>query len=474
MLSPLYVLYLAVGLVLAPMVAWAVVKTVRGARGGRELRRSMWQATRIRLGWPRLARLLDLYLKDPTPKFPRARRLIRSREPERILARVHPKLPKLRVHADEFGVIIRARTLAKVGLAEWQPHAQHLADHWGCTRVSVEQDRPGRLLIRAIRRDPLTVALSHTPTGEEPTSLGAVPIGLDEYARPVPIRLAAVPGIAVSGVSGFGKTSLINGLITILAPSPNVQLAVIDGKGDDHGVGPDYVDLTSRMWTFCGRDLEQARDLLLKVEDLRQRRSSSLREVLNSKNVWTSNNGQPGFTRDWPLVLLIIDESHTFMSMLKDGGDQRLRKRNSLAAEIIMLTEGLVKLGRQVGIVTVLATQKPTGDGIPTQIRDNCPVAIAFALKTRAAAVAALGDDISEFPDASPVALQDPRYVGVAVMCVEGRRGFTRIRTHYTSDEDTARIATANAHLTADPTALLPTRRLSTVQDPPETVAEAA
>ncbi|MFD7736400.1 hypothetical protein ACFV6F_39245 [Kitasatospora phosalacinea] len=65
--------------------------------------------------------------------------------------------------------------------------------------------------------------------------------------------------------------------------------------------------------------------------------------------------------------------------------------------------------------------------------------------------MAALGDDIRNWPDASPVTLQDPAYVGVAVMAMQGRPGFIRIRTPYVSDADAAHIAEATSHLTADP-----------------------
>ncbi|MFE7572278.1 hypothetical protein ACFU76_35945 [Streptomyces sp. NPDC057539] len=37
-------------------------------------------------------------------------------------------------------------------------------------------------------------------------------------------------------------------------------------------------------------------------------------------------------------------------------------------------------------------------------------------------------DDIRKWPDASPVTLQDLTYVGVAVMAMQGRPGYTRIR----------------------------------------------
>src|SRR5262249_22162551 len=87
--------------------------------------------------------------------------------------------------------------------------------------------------------------------------------------------------------------------------------------------------------------------------------------------------------------------------------------------------------------------------------RDVCPVALSFAQRTDEAAVAALGADIRQYPEANPVALQDPAYVGVAAMVVPGRPGFVRVRTPYVSDADVARICTSTAGLTRDPANLL-------------------
>jgi len=43
---------------------------------------------------------------------------------------------------------------------------------------------------------------------------------------------------------------------------------------------------------------------------------------------------------------------------------------------------------------------------------------------------------LTEESDANPVSLQDPAYVGVASMVVQGRPGFVRVRTPYVRDQD--------------------------------------
>ncbi|MGA5584410.1 hypothetical protein ACPCIY_25365 [Streptomyces thermodiastaticus] len=203
------------------------------------------------------------------------------------------------------------------------------------------------------------------------------------------------------------------------------------------------------MFAFVGDDLEEANKLFQRLVDLRRKRHALVQRVVGAKSMW-----DVGPSEKWPLVVLIIDEAHTYFRDYK-GRDQRSKDLAALAAENARLVEDLVKKGRSVGILVILATQKSTGDAIPTFIRDVCPVGLSFAQKTAEAAVAALGEDIREWPDANPINLQDPAYVGVASMNHQSQPGFTRIRTPYVPDAWAEEIAHATHHLTADPADLL-------------------
>jgi DNA segregation ATPase FtsK/SpoIIIE, S-DNA-T family len=68
---------------------------------------------------------------------------------------------------------------------------------------------------------------------------------------------------------------------------------------------------------------------------------------------------------------------------------------------------------------------------------------------------AALGEEIRQHPDASPVLLNDPAYVGVAVTSLPGRPGFHRARTPQVDHHQVAAIIRATAGLLADPAELL-------------------
>jgi S-DNA-T family DNA segregation ATPase FtsK/SpoIIIE len=103
----------------------------------------------------------------------------------------------------------------------------------------------------------------------------------------------------------------------------------------------------------------------------------------------------------------------------------------------------------------MLLTQRATGDAIPTRIRDNCQVAISLATRTLDGAVAALGEEIRQHPEASPVQLNDPAYVGVAVTSLPGRPGFCRVRTPQVNHYQVAAVVRASVGLRRDPAGLL-------------------
>ncbi|WP_435227875.1 FtsK/SpoIIIE domain-containing protein [Streptomyces sp. Tue6028] len=449
---------LAVGLGLAVLVGWSVWWVVRYLRADAMTRQSIRQAVRVRRTWKRLAQMLKLCATDkmPTPLASLANTDGKPVKP-RIL------VPALKVTHDAYGVIARAACLPGVGLEQYQKAAPHLADAWRCTRVAVTQDKPGHVVIRGVRLDPLKFPTEHRPTGTVPEKVARLDLGVDEYASPVSVDLRHVPGMTVGGLPGKGKTSLINKLLSDWAPAPWVQFAGADGKVSAAYEG-DYADWIQRMFAFVGDDLEEANRLFKRLVHLRRVRSMLVRDVLGVKSMW-----DVGPSEKWPLVVLIIDEAHTYFRDHK-GSDRETKHLAALSAENARLVEDLVKKGRSVGILVILATQKTTGDAIPTFIRDVCPVGLSFAQKTAEAAVAALGEDIRDWPDANPINLQDPAYVGVASMNHQSQPGFTRIRTPYVPDEWAAEIAHTTAHLSADPADLLPSVDL-TKTDPDDGVS---
>jgi S-DNA-T family DNA segregation ATPase FtsK/SpoIIIE len=382
------------------------------------------QARRLAAEWPLLAQTLGLGYRDQW-------------------TRQH-RFPAAEFLADDQGVTATVAAIAGAGLADYQRAAGYLADTWGCVTVRASQEGPGLIRLRGLHRDPLLAPARVDLSGLAPASLTSWWLGWAEDASPVFIRSAEVSGTVVGGLAGFGKTMLVAHQVGQLAPSPAVQFVLIDGKG-----GPDYDRLFPRAWLSAKDNLSEVRDVLRQVHRLMLDRQGAIAQVLGVTDAW-----HVGPSPSWPLIVVVIDEAHTFFHERK-GTSPEVKAHNALVAELSRLVEELIRKGRNVAIQVMLLTQRATGDAIPTRIRDNCQVAISFATRTVDGAVAALGEEIRQHPDASPVLLNDPAYVGVAVTSLPGRLGFHRVRTPQVDQHQVAAIVRATTGLRADPAALL-------------------
>ena len=237
--------------------------------------------------------------------------------------------------------------------------------------VRAEQQGPGLIQLRGLRRDPLLAPAQVDLSGIQPANLTAWWLGWAEDSAPVMVRMAEVSGIVVAGLAGFGKTMLVAHQLGQLAPSTAVQFVLVDGKG-----GPDYDRLFPRAWLSAKDDLTDVRDVLRQVHRLMVDRQGAIASVLGVTDAW-----HVGPSPSWPLVVVVIDEAHTFFHERK-GTSPEVKAHNAVVAELSRLVEELIRKGRNVAIQVMLLTQRATGDAIPTRIRDNCQVAISFATRT--------------------------------------------------------------------------------------------
>jgi S-DNA-T family DNA segregation ATPase FtsK/SpoIIIE len=412
----------------ALVVAVSTVKYCMADALGRTVLRKLW---RIRFTWRRTALRLGLYQTDQAASAGGEMMMMRSRE--RIL------IPRIAVAPKFNGVVVQVKTVGRVGLPEFERVADDLANAWQVRYVAASPGRPGYLRLRITLRDGLRQRTVLAVSPDAPVDLRSWQLGHDRELEPVTIRTSDVSGIAAGGLSGTGKTVLVRTRFVRLAPSSCVQFAMVDGK--------DYEleDLAPRAWLHAGASIEAGHAVVKKVHDLMIERRSCIRAVLGRKNFW---DGEP--TVYWPLVLLIMDESHTYLfeSKFRDRANQ---DRDTLVRDIIWRCDELVREGRSLGFQCMFLTQKPTGEAIPTKIRDNCQIAMSFAQRSTEAAKAALGDDIADYPHAHPRRLQDPAYVGVLSVVADGRPGYTLVRTPFTRDSDAADLAIATAGLVVDP-----------------------
>src|SRR5262249_49652592 len=159
--------------------------------------------------------------------------------------------------------------------------------------------RPGRLVVRGLRRDPLLEQLEVIPPGRD---LRRLYLGRDEHGSDRWADLANVPGIAVGGMPGSGKSTEITGWLAQLAPSPAVRFARADGKN-----AGEFDDFTDRAWRMAGDDLDDVVSLLEEQHALMTDRLAAVRRVLGVKNAW-----HRGPSESWPLAVTVLDECQSY------------------------------------------------------------------------------------------------------------------------------------------------------------------
>jgi S-DNA-T family DNA segregation ATPase FtsK/SpoIIIE len=264
------------------------------------------QARRLTVEWPLLAQTLGLGYRDQW-------------------TRQH-RFPAAEIALDGQGVTATVAAIAGAGLTDYQKAATYLADTWGCISVRADQQGPGLIRLRGLHHDPLLAPARIDLPGTAPASLTSWWLGWAEDGTAVYVRLAEVSGMVVAGLAGFGKTMLVAHLLGQLAPSPAVQFVLIDGKG-----GPDYDRLIPRAWLAAKDDLPQVRDVLRAVHRLMVGRQGAIASVLGVTDAW-----HLGPSPSWPLVIVIIDEAHTFFHDRK-GTSPEVKAHNALVAELSRL-----------------------------------------------------------------------------------------------------------------------------------------
>jgi len=234
---------------------------------------------------------------------------------------------------------------------EFAKRADGLAHAFGATSCRVRVDRPRRIWLDFLHRDPLSapVAVPALPDPLTVVDLRKVVVGMLETGHPWTVRLQG-GHVLVVGSTGAGKSSAVWALLWHLAPAIRaglVQVFGIDPKGGMelgrapgvftrlvYGNGPDAVELLEHIATLTRQRAERFRDG--KVHD------------------WTPASGVP-------FVLLVVDELADVVAYQTDKG---LKTRAQLALQV------LTSQGRAPGVCVIGAVQDPpqTGDRLPAPV----------------------------------------------------------------------------------------------------------
>lgn len=193
-----------------------------------------------------------------------------------------------------------------------------------------------------------------------------VPYGVDARGRPVVVPLV-FSSMLTGAIPRMGKTYAARQAAAAAALDPNVRLIVFDAKG------PDWqpFEAVAHRCGFGPRDVvvEHLVEVLDECCTDMDRRYETLGSL--PVEVRPESKVTPGITAnrrlDMPLTLICIDEVQEYLGHHLHGD------------RILELLVRLVKVGPAVGYMVSLATQRPDGNVIATDLRDN--IGTRFALR---------------------------------------------------------------------------------------------
>ena len=195
----------------------------------------------------------------------------------------------------------------------------------------------------------------------------SVPFGTDPRGRPVTAPLFEVNWL-IGSAPGQGKTTTVRELACAAALDPVCDLWIheLAGKGDLEPLAQVCERYTSGL---DDESVTYAANSVAKLRKELERRSTALKAIPKEQRPDGKVTRELASKRSLGLrpKVCIIDECQIlFMhpELGKQAGDD--------AAYVI-------RLGRAYGIILILATQRPTGESLPTQISGN--VAIRFCLR---------------------------------------------------------------------------------------------
>lgn len=257
--------------------------------------------------------------------------------------------------------------------------------------------------------------------------------GTDQRQRPVKTALFA-RNFLIGGVPGSGKSYGARTLAMIAALDPTVELQIVEYKGTaDFG---DLEPLCSRY--ACGVDdaafatgMEMLRWGLAEAERRGKRiRAARERGDAPEGKVTPALAATPGSGLH-PIVM-VIDEAHELF------GDAEVGKEAAASAE------RLIKRGRALGIVVILATQIPDAKSLPSIITRCVTVRWCMAVQDHIANDMILGTGAYK-RGLTGTAYRPVEDAGWGIMT--GLKAPTAVRSQYPPPEVSARIVARAAQL---------------------------
>jgi S-DNA-T family DNA segregation ATPase FtsK/SpoIIIE len=233
-------------------------------------------------------------------------------------------------------------------------------------RIRISQPKPGVIVARGFRREPLGAVIRSPLLGPDGSpvcrpgqfvSTDDVLLGWDEDGTPVVLNLAYSAHALVAGLTRSGKSITVNTLLAYASLMRDVRLIVIDPNLG--AVAP---------WWRTAYKVSDAIHPGEPTEILRWVRAEMQRR---ERLFWSGRTDRiTDFSPELPLLLVVIDEVANYTR----HPDRKARER--FEAELL----AIASQGAKFGIRLWLLTQKPSADVLTTAVPEpTCPLASATA-----------------------------------------------------------------------------------------------
>ncbi|MBE6552884.1 MAG: hypothetical protein E7666_00920 [Ruminococcaceae bacterium] len=240
-------------------------------------------------------------------------------------------------------------------------------------RVSVEPNHPNTLLIDIPNENTEAVTFSDVRSlcrDTESERLPSLCIGIDTDGWPVQFRLDLQPHLLVSGISGSGKTSLINtfiaGLTSKLSPK-DLCFLLFDPKKVEFSALKSFPYL---LYPIISDPDEAISALQILCEEIKARcerlRAAHTVGIVTYRREAIGNNRLPPM----PYVVVVIDEIMNLMLT------SEMRKKATDALCYI------TQKGRAAGVHLIIGVQRPSPIILPELLLSNLPTRIALRTTT--------------------------------------------------------------------------------------------
>ncbi|HIF9058484.1 TPA: DNA phosphorothioation-dependent restriction protein DptH [Photobacterium damselae] len=206
------------------------------------------------------------------------------------------------------------------------------------------------------------------PNWKRPERALEVPLGENRFGEVIKLNFSSsnCPHLLIGGTTGSGKSEALNTILYGMVEhysTNELKLMLIDPKGTELNDFERYPHLIGRI----GFDDEDALELLKQaVEEMQSRYKKFKAQNVRSLPDY---NAKVSEEERIPWWVLVLDE-------YADLTSDRDMKRD-IEAEL----KRLAQKARAAGIHLIIATQKPSGDVISTNLRSNLPAQLALRVK---------------------------------------------------------------------------------------------